>query len=555
MLSRLYISNYALIEEIEISFNDGFTVITGETGAGKSILLGALSLLLGGKADARVVRNPEHKIVVEATFDITGYGLQSFFAENDIEYFESECIIRREVSANGRSRAFVNDTPVSISLLKDISTHLVDIHSQHSNMMLSKPGFQLAILDSLAGNKSLLDEYSIAYRKWIDVEKELIQLRESLSKSKAEEDYISFQLEQFHELKLHENEDDELEALQNKLSNVNELKDALWVVSNLLNSDENSVIEQLKTVEQRLSFTENVMEETRGMAQRVGECIIDLKDISMSVTHAQDDLNLDPAELERVDNRLNDIYSLERKHNVSSVNELLAIQQEYEKRLSSITNGDEEVSRLEQERDALKQEAEKIAERLTIKRKDAAKAFISEFKPLVAGLGMKNVAFEVHFETTTLNATGADAVEFMMAFNKNQSLMPVKDTASGGEISRVMLCIKSIVARSMHLPTIIFDEVDTGVSGDIASMIGEMMTLISASIQVMSITHLPQVASCASSHLKVFKSDDESSTRTNVATLNDEEHVMEVARMLGGKDLDDAAINNAKSLINQHFKK
>lgn len=552
MLSRLFISNYALIEHLEIDFNGGFTVITGETGAGKSILLGALSLLLGGKADSKAVRDAEHKIIVEATFDITGYGLDGYFNDNDIDYCETECIIRREVSAAGRSRAFVNDTPVGLGVLKDITTRLIDIHSQHSNMLLAKSGFQLDILDGLAHNDQLLDDYEAVYRRCVELNRDIEVRKKQIAQNKAEEDYITFQLEQFHEINLHENEDEELEALQNKLSNITELKDALWTVDNILGSEENSVIDQLKTVGQRLSFTEEVMEETRGMSQRVADCIIDLKDIVMSVSQAQENLNLDPAELDRINERLDTIYSLERKHNVGSVNELIALQHQLEEKLASITKGDDEIAELVAEYDKKKAESMSLARCLSDARRKAATSFAHELKPLVAGLGMKNVAFEVAFTETEMTSTGIDAVEFMMAFNKNQALMPVKDTASGGEISRVMLCIKSIVARSMHLPTIIFDEVDTGVSGDIASMIGEMMAHIAQSIQVMSITHLPQVAACASSHIKVFKSDNDQGTFTSVTGLDQEQHVMEIARMLSGKGLDEAAINNAKSLINQY---
>lgn len=554
MLSRLFISNYALIEHLEIDFNGGFTVITGETGAGKSILLGALSLLLGGKADSKAVRDAEHKIIVEATFDITGYGLDGYFNDNDIDYCETECIIRREVSAAGRSRAFVNDTPVGLGVLKDITTRLIDIHSQHSNMLLAKSGFQLDILDGLAHNDQLLDDYEAVYRRCVELNRDIEVRKKQIAQNKAEEDYITFQLEQFHEINLHENEDEELEALQNKLSNITELKDALWTVDNILGSEENSVIDQLKTVGQRLSFTEEVMEETRGMSQRVADCIIDLKDIVMSVSQAQENLNLDPAELDRINERLDTIYSLERKHNVGSVNELIALQHQLEEKLASITKGDDEIAELVAEYDKKKAESMSLARCLSDARRKAATSFAHELKPLVAGLGMKNVAFEVAFTETEMTSTGIDAVEFMMAFNKNQALMPVKDTASGGEISRVMLCIKSIVARSMHLPTIIFDEVDTGVSGDIASMIGEMMAHIAQSIQVMSITHLPQVAACASSHIKVFKSDNDQGTFTSVTGLDQEQHVMEIARMLSGKGLDEAAINNAKSLINQYVK-
>lgn len=549
MLTRLHISNYALIDELEIKFDNGLTIITGETGAGKSIILGALSLILGERAEARSVRNPEKKVVVEASFDISAYALEGFFAENEIDFWEEECIVRREISATGRSRAFVNDTPVTISVLKDLTSRLVDIHSQHSNMLLSKPAFQLSVLDSIADNKEVASKYNVEYVCYKKLQEQLLEKQNEYEKSRAEEDYIRFQLNQFADLKLAENEDIELENLQKKLSNVSEIKQNLWQISSTLNGEENSILEQLKVVAQRIKSTERNLSEIEGMGERVQSALVELKDIAQSVSYVDDQLVDDPRQLEEVEMRLNSIYELERKHNAASVNELLAIQHKFENQLSLIDNSENQIAEIEAKLKAQKAKVKEQALALSETRKKAAQLFVADLQPLAQALGMRNLAFDIKFTAPDYTANGADAVEFLFAFNKNQTLLPVKDTASGGEISRLMLCIKSIIARSMSLPTIIFDEVDTGVSGDVANKIGEMMGEICKRIQVLAITHLPQVAAHAHHHLMVYKADDENSTLTHVKALNEEEHVLEIARMLSGKDVNQAAIENAKSLI------
>lgn len=549
MLTRLHISNYALIDELEIKFDNGLTIITGETGAGKSIILGALSLILGERAEARSVRNPEKKVVVEASFDISAYALEGFFAENEIDFWEEECIVRREISATGRSRAFVNDTPVTISVLKDLTSRLVDIHSQHSNMLLSKPAFQLSVLDSIADNKEVVSKYNVEYVCYKKLQEQLLEKQNAYEKSRAEEDYIRFQLNQFADLKLTENEDIELENLQKKLSNVSEIKQNLWQISSTLNGEENSILEQLKVVAQRIQSTERNLSEIEGMGERVQSALVELKDIAQSVSYVDDQLVDDPRQLEEVEMRLNSIYELERKHNAASVNELLAIQHKFENQLSLIDNSENQIAEIEAKLKTQKAKVKELALTLSETRKKAAQLFVADLQPLAQTLGMRNLAFDIKFTATDYTANGADAVGFLFAFNKNQTLLPVKDTASGGEISRLMLCIKSIIARSMSLPTIIFDEVDTGVSGDVANKIGEMMGEICKRIQVLAITHLPQVAAHAHHHLMVYKADDENSTLTHVKALNEEEHVLEIARMLSGKDVNQAAIENAKSLI------
>jgi len=550
MIKQLHISNYALIDKLDIQFDDGLTIITGETGAGKSIILGALSLILGERADSKAIRDTSVKTIVEATFDIQGYGLEQFFNDNDIDWDDHESLVRRELAPNGRSRAFINDTPVQLTVLRELSTRLLDIHSQHSNMLLARPAFQLSILDNIAGNDQLLEEYKVAYRDYRQAVKQLNLTQSEIDKLRRDEDYIRFQLNELQSLNFKPNEDAELEALQSKLSNITELKESLWDVENQLSGEENSILDRLSIVAQRLEDAERNLSDVEGMPSRVRTSLIDLKDIAQSVASIVDTLNDDPAELDRVNDRLNSLYTLQRKHNAQDVNQLLDIQHDYERQLSEIEHNDDILNELQARVSATRETASQLAMQLSSQRHQAAKRFGEELLALAMPLGLKNIAFDVEFTTTDLMESGTDNVEFMMAFNKNQRPMPVKDTASGGEISRVMLCIKTIIARHMQLPSIIFDEVDTGVSGDVANMIGEMMLDIASTIQVIAITHLPQVAANGDHHLRVFKTDTQDETLTRVETLGPEEHVMEIARMLSGKDLNQAAIDNAKSLIN-----
>lgn len=551
MLTRLYISNYALIDRLEINFQSGLTIVTGETGAGKSILLGALALILGERADTKAVRDTSQKTIVEATLSITGYGLQPMFEQADIDY-DDECIMRREVSPNGRSRAFVNDTPVSLAFLREVATRLVDIHSQHSNMLLADPQFQLSIIDSLANNVSLRQQYTQQFLEFEKTKRLLKITTEEYEKERAEEDYIRFQLEQLKALNLQPGEDELLEQEQERLNNITEIKQKLWEVDNLLNDEQMSVIQHLKHVASHLQSVEHLVPELQGMTERAQTALIDIKDMAETVNDAMDHLQSDPEQLERVENRLNDIYDLERKHQVDTVDQLIAILQDFDKRLSALDKTDEQLRLLNDLVNFNRTKAEALAEKLTESRKKAAQAFAKQLVSKAKVLALGNLQFEVAFSETELVSTGHDRVEFNMAFNKSQPLMPVKDTASGGEISRVMLCIKAIIAQQVNLPTLIFDEVDTGVSGDTASRMGEMMSEIAHNIQVIAITHLPQVASHSNQHFKVYKSDHDERTHTHVDALDDDQHVMEIARMLSGRDVNQAAIDNARALINQN---
>ena len=554
MLKQLKIANYALIDKLDISFAPGLTIITGETGAGKSIMMGALSLILGEKAESRAIRALDKKSVIEVVFNINEYGLQHFFFFFDIEYYDDgDCILRREISPNGRSRAFINDTPVTLPVMRALSVQLIDIHSQHSNMLLSSHRYQLDILDNLHSDKALPITYHNEYEKYKRIETRIHELRETNERRKAEEDYLQFQLSQIAELKLQPGEDIELEASERRLSNVNEIKNLLWQCEQLLEGDDdgmNSILSGLAQVSANLSNLNRICDETGDMSDRLETVIIDIKDMSRSISAMQNDIVDDPAELERIRERLSNIYSLESKHRVKSVDELLELQKNFESQVSEIADFDEEINRLEKELSSQQAIVEDIAAKLSKHRHETSAIFETQLKELAVPLGMKNLQFKIEFEKIPFSATGIDAVKFLFSFNKQQPLMPVESTASGGEISRLMLCIKSIIAKSMKLPTIIFDEVDTGVSGDIANRMGELMKEISKNIQVITITHLPQVAAKGDNHFKVYKQDTDESTFTAVRQLDNKERVMEIAAMLSGDKVSEAAINNARTLLN-----
>jgi len=550
MLKRLSIKNYALIEEMQIDFERGLTIITGETGAGKSIILGALSLILGERAEAKSIRDTSQKTIVEAKFDVSDYGLESFFERNDLDEQDGECIVRREITPTGRSRAFINDTPTQLTTLKELATRVIDIHSQHSNMLLASPRFQLAILDSLVANPALLQTYREDYDKWRAAQKALEQAQEEFDRARADEDYTRFQLQQLEQLGLQSGEDETLEAEHLKLANAGELKEALWHATTELNGDETGLLIRLQQVARALEQIEDKLPEINGFAERINAAAIDIKDIDYSISALASSLHDDPALLQQIEQRINEIEQLKSKHRVATVDELLQLQERFAEQLRRIDNNDEFIAQLTAEAEQAKQRALKKALALSEARKKVAKKFEAQLTDLAKGLGMKNLRFQVDFKTVELGESGIDDVAFMMAFNKQQPLMPVKDTASGGEISRVMLCIKTIVARAMRLPTIIFDEVDTGISGDVASRVGEMMAEIAERIQVIAITHLPQVAAHARQHIRVYKTDTDTATTTAIELLDEQQHIREVARMLSGKQLDEAAISNAKSLIN-----
>ena len=550
MLTHLLISNYALIDNLEIDFRKGLTIITGETGAGKSIILGALSLILGERADARVIRSTDNKSVIEAAFDVKDNSdIEKFLEENDLESLGEECILRREISSNGRSRAFINDTPVTLSVLRDLTLKLVDIHSQHSNMLLGNEEYQLRIVDCVSDNDALRNEYATIYDNYKKIKYQLATLKDDYEKSRQDEDYIRFQLSQIETLKLQENEDEELEREQTKLSNIADIKQNLWQSSSILQDNEESVLSMLSTASRCLMQIENVDEELKEASERLQSTCIELKDLARTISSMQDAYVDDPKELERINERLNNIYELETKHKVKGVNQLIALQRSYEEKLALIDNSDDEIKRLEKELANCEEKAKKVATELSKSRKQGAESFRAQLETSAVPLGLKNLRFDIAFEEISLGASGMDKIKFMFAFNKQQQLMAIENTASGGELSRVMLCIKAIIAQKMQLPTIIFDEVDTGVSGEIAHKMGEMMSSISKNIQVLAITHLPQVAVKGDNHYKVYKADSEDATFTSMCELTKEERINEIARMLSGEKIDDAALNKAKSLL------
>ncbi len=551
MLESLHISNYALIDSVDIEFHKGFNIITGETGAGKSIMLGALSLILGGRADAKVVRDANRKSVIEAVFSVNSYPiLKEYCRENDIEWDENQCILRREIAPAGRSRAFINDSPVTLTQLETVAMQLVDIHSQHQNQLLSSPEYQLKIIDSLAGNSKKLSEYSVRYSAYREALKRLEKTRESIEKDQSDEDFTRFQLEQLDDMRLVKGEQEELERERELLSNMTDIKLTLNAALDALTNANTNALSLLSDAVDSCEELGSVLEDAESLAQRLESARIEIQDITETLSEYDNSLNADPQELERIEDRLNSIYSLQHKHKVDSVDELIALRERLRSRLEELENSDNTIEGLEKEVKRTQQAAKDVAREISISRKEEAKKFAAELKERALPLGMKNLQCDISVTPTEMSATGADKIEFLFAFNKNQSLMPVGGTASGGEISRLMLSIKSIIADKMQLPSIIFDEVDTGVSGDVANRMGEMMQSISRNIQVMAITHLPQVAAKGDHHFKVFKEDDEQSTLTRIKELTAEQRIDELAIMLSGSHVDDAARANAYSLLN-----
>lgn len=551
MLESLHISNYALIDNLDIDFHNGFNIITGETGAGKSIILGALSLILGGRADTKVIRNNEKKSVIEAIFSIKDYpSLKKVCTDNDIEWDDLQCILRREISPNGRSRAFVNDTPVSLSQLSEIAIQLVDIHSQHQNLLLSSPDYQLNIIDNLAGNNDKLKEYNQLYQNYVNALRQLKETRRTIEKGIADEDFTRFQLEQLEEMNLIAGEQEDLEREREILSNMTSIKETLFSALEALSDGKNNALSLLSRAVDDCEKLDSVLEDENNLTERLETARIEIQDIAETLSQYDNNLNADPQELERIEDRLNKIYSIEHKHKVSTVDELIALRDSLHKRLEAIDNSDYAIEQLEKQVRQTYTMALSVAKEISKHRQDEAILFAKLLKERALPLGMKNLQCEIKITPIEISSTGIDKIEFLFAFNKNQQLMPVGNTASGGEISRLMLSIKTIIADKMQLPSIVFDEVDTGVSGDIANSMGKMMQSISRNIQVLAITHLPQVASKGNHHYKVFKEDDETSTLTRIKELSIEERVDELALMLSGSTINEAARANARSLLN-----
>ena len=555
MLNKLSIHNYALINQIDIDFKDGLSVITGETGAGKSIILGALSMILGGRADTKSIGNADKKSIIEATFYAKNDAeIDKFCISNDIDRFEdNNFILRREISSSGRSRAFINDTPVTLQQLRDAAIRLIDIHSQHQNLLIADAKYQLQIIDSIANNVNELNEYKTQFKKYIEIRNRLNQRKIEISKNKENEEFLRFQFDQLQKIAPKENEQEELERKYEVLSNAESIKDDLRHIVNTLSDNEDSVLSQisaLKSVINRLNL-DLFNAESNDIKPRFESLYLELKDIAEQFGDYLSEVDSDPKELQSIEHRLNLIYEANRRFNVNNENELLKIKVDIESQLASIDNSDDDISALEQKKKSEGIKLKELADKLSQTRIKAADQFSSELIEMAKPLGMSNIKFSALVSQNKLTIDGQDSIEFLCSFNKNQSLNPISKVASGGEMSRIMLCIKAIIANCMQLPTIIFDEIDTGVSGDIADRMGEMMKEISDKIQVITITHLPQVASKGLSHYKVYKTDNEQYTTTNIKELSTEERIEELAQMLSGSKINEAAILNAQSLLNQ----
>lgn len=553
MLRSLYIQNYALIEQLDISFDTGFSVITGETGAGKSIILGAIGLLLGQRAEVKAIRRGADKCVIEARFDISAYGMRPFFEENELEY-DTECILRREVQASGKSRAFINDTPASLTQIKELGEQLIDVHSQHQNLLLNKEGFQLNVLDILAHNDAALEKYHSLYSKWKHLDHELADLTALAGKNRADEDYIRFQLEQLEEADLTEGEQDELEQEAEILSHAEEIKAGLYRVEQSLSSDEGGLLSSLKDSLNTLNGLRKVYLPAAELTDRIESTYIELKDIYQEVSAQEETVEFNPARLEEVNDRLNLIYSLQQKHRVQTLDELISLTDEYRNKLSAITSYDEQIADLTVRLDAQFKLVKQQAEVLTKARVAAAREVEQQLAARLIPLGMPNVRFQVEMGLRKEpGAQGEDTVSFLFSANKNGMLQNISSVASGGEIARVMLSIKAMIAGAVKLPTIVFDEIDTGVSGEIADRMADMMhEMGDRNRQVISITHLPQIAARGRAHYKVYKKDSDTETNSHIRRLTDEERIEEIAHMLSGATLTEAALSNAKALLKSH---
>lgn len=550
MLKQLYIKNFTLIEELDIAFQPGFSVITGETGAGKSIILGALGLLLGNRADVRQLRAGADRCVVEAHFDLKRYDFKPFFIEHDLDYDESDCIVRREITASGKSRAFINDSPVTLVQMRELGDRLIDIHSQHQNLLLRKENFQLSVVDIIAGNDDQRKAYGDAFKAYIQARQQLEQLRQSLQESRDNEDFLRFQQKELSEARLTAGEQEELEQQSELMSHAEEIKSSLYEADCLLTAENTGIVQQLRTFSSQMRSLERIFPAMGELAERADSAFIELKDISEEIADKLEQTDFDPRQLEEVNSRLDLIYTLQQKFHVSSIDELLQQLDNINHQLSQIDNSDEELQQQEARVEELRQKCEQLAKKLTTTREKAAKKIEQEMHTRLVPLGIPNVRFEVSLGTKPLSADGVDTVAFLFSANKSTALMPVSEVASGGEIARVMLSLKAMISGAVKLPTIVFDEIDTGVSGRVAEQMAEIMREMGAADrQVISITHLPQIAALGTTHYRVSKEESPSGTISHMQQLDDNERVREIAQMLSGSNITEAAIDNAKELL------
>lgn len=552
MIRSLHISNYALIDTLTLDFAPGFNIITGETGAGKSIMLGALGLLLGAKAESKAIRQSDRKSVVEAVFSVEGNApLAAWAVKNDIEWDPSECIMRREIAPGGRTRAFINDSPVTVSLLGEAGAMLIDIHSQHQNRLLGSSGFQQQILDSIGGCGELLTEYKGKWSALRAAEKKLDATVKAIEANRADEEFIRFRLGQLEDARLVAGEQEELESERELQANMTGIKQSLTSALEALSDSDYSATSQLADAIDAMGDLTEVLDGVQQLIERLESAKVEVQDIAETLSDYDNNLSADPRVLDEIEERLTEIYALENRHKVDSVEALISIRDDFRSRLSQLEDADVEVADLKKAVKNARSEADSVAKKLTEARTTAARNFAKELTEIARPLGMANLVCEIAVEHASLGPDGADSIEFRFAFNKNQTPIAVSGAASGGEISRLMLCLKAIVAGKLGLPTVIFDEVDTGVSGDVAGRMGEMMARMARSIQVITITHLPQVAALGDSHFKVYKEDDAAATHTRARVLNNEDRRSELALMLSGSATDKAAIAAADTLLSR----
>lgn len=550
MLKQLYIKNFTLINELNIQMHPGFSVITGETGAGKSIILGAIGLLLGNRADSKSIKAGRDRCVIEAHFDLSKYDMQQFFTDNDIDEDLSDTIIRRELTAAGKSRAFINDTPVSLTKMRELGEQLVDIHSQHQNLLLQKEDFQLNVVDIIAQDEKQRKNYEVAYNQYKQANQKLNALKAEIEKNRENEDFLRFQFKELDEAQLQNGEQEELEQEYEMLSHSEDIKTALYQADNHLSGDDGNIIERLKQTSEQLANIKDVYPEVTELLERIDSSYIELKDIAQEVNGLTDHVEFDPARLETINERLDKLNSLQQKFHVRDLGELIETYHQLKEQLSHIDHSDEDVEALEQEVTQLLEKAQKQAKELTAIRTKAAKKVEEEMKQRLIPLGIPNVRFSISLTEKPLSHDGGDKVSFLFSANKSTPLQPVTQVASGGEIARVMLSLKAMISGAVKLPTIIFDEIDTGVSGKIAEKMAQIMVEMgNHERQVLSITHLPQIAAMGSHHYKVSKEETDKGTISRMTELSQQERVQEIAQMLSGSDVSEAALANAKELL------
>ena len=550
MLKHLYIKNFALIDELDIELHQGFSVITGETGAGKSIILGAVGLLLGQRADSKTIKQGADKCVIEAHFDLSRYDMNDFFVENDIEYDEDDCILRRELSANGKSRAFINDIPVQLSMMRDLGDRLVDIHSQHQNLLINKQDFQLSVIDIIANNNNELESYRQAFSSYQETQKSLDDLIEEIERNRQNKDFLQFQCDELAQANLVEDEQYELEQRSETMSHSEEIKSALYEADNVLSSEGSGAVDSMHKALMALRSIERVLPAAPELVERIDSCYIELKDLSQEINSQLESIDFDPAELDLINNRLDKLYDLEKKYHVETVGELIQKHKELQQKLNDIESSDELLSALQQKASQLLSKAKEEAGKLTKKRKKAALFIEKDMQERLVQLGMPNVRFQIQVSEVSLTIKGQDSVSFLFSANTSTPLQPISQVASGGEVARVMLSLKAMISGAVKLPTIIFDEIDTGVSGKIAEKMAEIMKEMGDhERQVISITHLPQIAALGTSHYKVMKEETALGTTSRLEELTPEERIKEIAQMLSGSEVSEAAIENAKQLL------